>query len=269
METRITETRTVEPVGLDALNVPLDGIRWPAVFAGLAVGLGVHLLLMLVGVALGLAVYGAGERPDSSSVSIAAAVWNMVSMLVAAFVGGFVAARASGLRRNADGMIHGVVAWGASMLFFAALTGSVTGSAVSGMFGVAAPAATARGADPASIGELLSGIQSGDRAAAARILRDRFGLTQEQAVQAADRAMAITGRGGAASEEAASEVADTAQKAAAASTWLSAMILLSLVAGAGGGLLGARGARKRALHYRFDEQRLARTHTTTNVPLTH
>lgn len=268
METRSVDTRTLEATSFESANIPLDGIRWPAVFAGLAVGLGVHLLLMLFGIAFGLAVYGAGQSPDGGSVSIAAAVWNTISMLIAALVGGFVAARSSGLRRNADGMIHGVVAWGAAMLFFAALTGSVTGTAVSGMFGMAAsPAVSERSADSASMGELLTSIQRGDRESAVRTLRERFGLTEEQAGQAADRAMAMTGSAPA-SPEASSDVRDTAKTAAAASTWLSAMILLSLLAGAGGGLLGAHGARNRALHGRYDEQRIARAHATS-VPLAH
>lgn len=259
------EPRTVEAVGFDSASIPLGGIRWPAVFAGLAVGLGVHLLLMLFGIAAGFAAYGATDQPEGSTVSIAAAVWNTISMLIAALVGGFVAARASGLRRSADGMLHGVVSWGASMLFFAALTGSVAGTAVSGMFGMAGQPSPAGRSDSAAVSELLTGLQQGDRDAAISILRERFGLSQEQASQAADRALAMTGPAGEASPQAESDVKDAAKTASAASTWLSVMILLSLLAGAGGGLLGSRAAQKRALHGRYDEQRVARTH---NIPIT-
>lgn len=266
------ETRSVEVASFEPAAIPLGGIRWPAVFAGLAVGLGVQLLLMLFGVAAGFAVYGAGGRPDGSSLSIAAGVWNTISMIIAALVGGYVAARSSGLRRHADGVIHGVVAWGAAMLFFAMLTGSVTGSALSGMFGAtAAPPVAASSADSASVGDLLSSLERGDRQRTANIMRQRFGLSEEQASLAADRALALAGRPeAAASPEAPREVSDAAQTASAASTWLSVMILLSLLAGAGGGLLGARGARQRALHGQYDEQRIVRQTRTTqhNVPLT-
>lgn len=265
------ETRSVEVTSLEPAAIPLDGIRWPAVFAGLAVGLGVNLLLMLFGVAAGFAVYGAGGRLDGSSLSIAAGVWNTISMIIAALVGGYVAARASGLRRNIDGVIHGVVAWGASMLLFAMLTSSVTGSAISGLFGAAAsPPVVSRSVDAASVGDLLSSLERGDRQATISIMRERFGLSDEQAGLAADRALALAGRPeAAASTEARREVSDAAQTVSAASTWLSVMILLSLLAGAGGGLLGAHGARKRALHGRYDEQRIVRRTTTQhNVPLT-
>lgn len=264
------ETSSVEVTSLDSRAIPLDGIRWPAVFAGLAVGLGVNLLLMLFGVAAGFAVYGAGGRPDGSSLSIAAGVWNTISMIIAALIGGYVAARSSGLRRNIDGVIHGVVAWGASMLFFAMLTSTVTGGAISGIFGAAVtPPVAARPADAASVGDLLSSLERGDRQTTINIMRDRFGLNDEQAGLAADRALALAGRPEAASPEARREVSDAAQTASAASTWLSVMILLSLLAGAGGGLLGAHGARKRGLHGRYDEQRIVRRQSTQhNIPLT-
>lgn len=263
------ETRSVEISSAEPAEIPLGGIRWPAVFAGLAVGLGIQLLLMLFGIATGLAVYGAGERPDGSSLTIAAGIWNTISMILAALVGGYVAARSSGLRRHADGIIHGVVSWGASMLFFALLTGSITGSAISGMFGVAgSPAVAARSGDAASsIGPLLSSIERGDRQRTISIMRDRFALNEEQATQAADRALALGGRPESSSKP--ETVNDAAQTASAASTWLSLMILLSLLAGAGGGLFGARGARQRAYHGRYDEQRvLHRAQATQHVPLT-
>lgn len=263
------ETRTVEAAGFESEGIPLYSIRWPAVFAGLAVGLGIHLLLMLVGMATGLAVFGTGERPDGGSISMAAAVWNTISMIIAALIGGYVAARASGLRRSVDGMLHGVVSWGATMLFFVVLTGSLTGNALSGLFGMASSpvAANIASGSASTVGDLLAGLERGDRSAAISILRDRFGLTQEQAGSAADRALAMTGRAGSASPgttaEADEQVTDAARAASVASGWLSVVILLSLLAGAGGGLLGARGARKRALPGGHGEQRLVRTH---NIP---
>lgn len=266
------ETRSVEIATFESSGMHLDGIHWSAVFAGLVVGLGMQLLLMLIGIAAGFAVYGTGGRPDGSSLPLAAALWNTCTLVIAALLGGYVAARSSGLRRSVDGMLHGAVAWGAAMLCFAFLTGSVTGSALSSAFGIAASTTiNARGTDgpdSATIGELLASIERGDRAAAIDIMRDRFGLDQEQATRATDRALAMTGRAGAA---ASGEVHDAAQTASAASAWLSGMILLSLLGGAGGGLLGARGARKRTLPARYRVQqsmvRTADTQAQQEVPL--
>jgi hypothetical protein len=267
-ERTIMETKYVEAVGFETEGAPLYNIRWSAIFAGLAVGLGIHLLLMLIGMAAGLAVFGTGGRPDGSSLSVAAAVWNTISMVIAALIGGYVAARASGLRRSLDGMLHGVVSWGATMIFFVALTGSLTGNALSGLFGMASSpvAANIASGSASTVGELLGSLERGDRSAAVSILRDRFGMTEEQAGSAADRAMAMTGSspgsglGAGTTDEG---MTDAARAASVASGWLALVILLSLVAGAGGGVLGARGARKRALPGGHGEQRLVRTH---NIP---
>lgn len=248
MEIR-SETRTAETPGIDVESNPLYSIRWSAIFAGLAVGLGVHLLLMLIGVSAGLAVFGAGERPEGQTISVAAAVWNTISMLVSAFVGGYVAARASGLRRTSDGMLHGVVSWGATVMVVAFLTGSVTGNALGGMFGLASTTAATQAAAPGSPGvsipELLTSIQSGDRAATVAMLQERFGMTPEQANRVADQAATMIGQGQTAPGMS-EQVTDTAQAASAASVWLAAAILLSLLSAAGGGLMGAHGAQRRA-----------------------
>lgn len=254
----------METTRFDSASIPLDGIRWPAVFAGLAVGLGLHMLLMLFGVAAGFTVL----ETEGGSLSVAAAVWNTISMVIAALVGGYVAARASGLRRNMDGMINGVAAWGAAMLIFSVLSGSASDSAINSMLGVtASPPVAARSTDSALLGQLMSSVERGDRETTMNILRDRFGLSQEQAGLAADHAMAVTGQPEATAPDARSETNGAIQTASAASTWLSVMIVLSLLAGAGGGLLGARGARQRALHGRYDEQRVVVRHAH-DIPLT-
>lgn len=246
------ETRTIETTGLEPEHPP--SIRWGAVIAGFAVGVGVHLLLTLIGVAGGFAAVGAGVRPDGSEASIAAALWNTVSMLVAAFIGGWVAARSSSLRRSTDGMLHGIVSWGATVLFFAIVTGTITGNAVTGMFGgarsIASTAATTT--NGTAMTEFFASIERGDRSTAINVLRERMGMSDEQATTAVDRALAL--RRDAQSGVPTETASDAAKAASIASTWLSAAILLSLIAGAGGGLVGARGARKRALPGRHGER---------------
>ncbi|KON80518.2 hypothetical protein PA01_01635 [Azoarcus sp. PA01] len=274
MEIR-SETRSMDPARVSSVTIepegtPLYSIRWGAVIAGFAVGLGVHVLFVLIGIAAGLAVVGAGERPEGESISIAAATWNTVSMLIAAFIGGYVASRSSGLRRTSDGMLHGVVSWGATMLFFAILTGSVTGNALGGMFGMAANTATTAAASAAgapgdsAVGELLSSLERGDRAATVDLLQNRFGMSPDQANRAAEQALALTGRSpSGADAQAGGERIDVARTASAASAWLSAAILLSLLAGAGGGLLGARGARRPIVPARHER------HTVSTTPRRH
>lgn len=248
------ETRTVETTSFDADSFRLCGIRWAAVLAGLAVGLGVHMLLMLIGAAAGLAVYGAGVFPDGRTVPLAAALWSSISLLVTAAIGGYVAARTSGLRRTADGVMHAIAAWGASVLFYALLTGVVAGSTPAGAFGMAAVSTgiTTTQSAETSMSELLVELERGDRDASVRLLRERFNLTPEQAERVADRGLSMFRTPGGSGSDA--NLSNAAQAASATSAWLSLIILLSLLAGAGGGMLGARGSLKRsrpgAGHYR-------------------
>jgi hypothetical protein len=118
---------------------PVHAVRWAAVLSGMAVGIAIHLALTLAGTALGVALYAPGTIPEA--LPVAGAVWNVASMLVAALFGAYVAARASGLRRMADGVLHGIVTWGATTVLFAVLVASAMGTMLGGLFGLVAPSA--------------------------------------------------------------------------------------------------------------------------------
>ena len=111
--------------------LPINAVRWSGVLAGMAVGIAVHLVFNLGGVALGLAF---NERSGAYAIRLAADAWNTLSMLAGALVGGYVAARASALRRIADGMLHGTVAWGATTLVFAMIALTTAGALAGGLF---------------------------------------------------------------------------------------------------------------------------------------
>jgi hypothetical protein len=135
---------TSVPTAMPALAKPPPQIvmRWGAVSAGLAVGLAVHLLLMILGAAAGFSALGgvdAGDAglmsSDAGPMSVAAGTWNIIAILGAAFCGGYVAARTSGLSRAADGVLYGLVAWGVTTLLFAALASDAVETVAGGLFG--------------------------------------------------------------------------------------------------------------------------------------
>jgi hypothetical protein len=243
-------------------RTPIYAMRWGAIFAGLAVGLSLHLLLMLLGAAGGLTALEVTERvPDAGRSALIAGIWNTVSMLVAAFVGAYVAARASGLKRTNDGLLHGAVAWGATTLLTAILATSAIGGAVGGAFsalrpvvGEVASQATSAvtggrvgAADAAAVGSLADQLKSGNRDQAVATLRDRFGLTDEQAARVADGLGGVRERAEAAKND--PQVRQRADQAADAAGlamwWLFGSVLLSLLAALGGGALGVRTAANR------------------------
>jgi hypothetical protein len=205
----------------------LSPVSWPAIFASLAVGISVMLLLTLAGVAVGVSVVDTGSD-SPRAITMGAAAWQTISMLVAAVVGGFVAARLSGLRRTGDGVLHGAVSWGATTVLYAALATTALGTLTAGMFGLLAPAPQETAAP-----------QLGDR--------DQMQRTLESMGIGADQARAITERlstPAAAAPAPRSTVEDAASTVGTATGWLSATVLLSLVLSMIGGAMGPRGARR-------------------------
>ena len=213
-------------------RIPLAPISWAAIFASLAVGISIMLLLTLAGVAIGLTTVDGGENPRV--ITMGAAAWQTISMLIAAIIGGYVAARLSGLRRTADGILHGAVSWGATTVLYAALATTAIGTLTAGMFGLLAPPQTERTA-------ATSAAASGDRDQMQRTL-EGMGISTEQSRTIIDRLSAPAASTGAASDRTHAEQA--ADVAGTATGWLTATVLLSLVLSMIGGSMGAKGSRR-------------------------
>src|SRR5262249_61444932 len=88
------------------------------VWSGLLSGLGVLLLLSALGLAIGVSTadLGTGEGAGAKGLGIGAGVWAMLSLLVALFVGGMVAARTGIVRDPFTAMLHGALVWVLAML---------------------------------------------------------------------------------------------------------------------------------------------------------
>jgi hypothetical protein len=213
-------------------RIPLSPISWAAIFASLAVGISVMLLLTLAGVAIGLTTVEPGENPRA--ITIGAAAWQALSMLIAALVGGYVAARLSGLRRTADGILHGAVAWGATTVLYAALATTAIGTLTAGMFGLLAPPPAERAA-PTSV------AASGDRDQMQRTL-EGMGISADQSRTIVERLSAPAAATGSALDRQQAEQA--ADAAGTATGWLTATVLLSLILSMIGGSIGAKGCRR-------------------------
>lgn len=233
MQLEITETSTVARHGPSLLN-----LRWSAVFAGLAVGLATSLLLMLLGTAAGLSYFNLATPDTGANLPAVAAVWNTASMLIAAFIGGYVAARSSGLKRTSDGLLHAAVAWGMTLLLAVFLASAATGTTFDAMF----PALQGRAVS--NTAQLIDRIDQGDRAAAAASLQRNLGISAAQAQELVAQAMALSGHQEAAGEVGRDAAQNTLHTATVVSLWLSVSTVLSLLAAVGGGASGIRGSRR-------------------------
>jgi hypothetical protein len=113
-------------------------LQWSAIIAGVFVALAAHVVLGLIGAALGFAA----EPADSSALGAGAAIWALLTPFVASLIGAWVAVRLAGAFDEAGSNLHGVLVWcigllaGALFLTGAMATGAMTaGAAASGNAG--------------------------------------------------------------------------------------------------------------------------------------
>lgn len=252
---------TVAPGG-NALRRPLfPAIRWGAVLAGVAVGISVQLVLTLLGIASGLSAINVSQEESFGAGPL---LWSGFSMLIAAFVGGYVAARMTGLKRKVDGVLHGVVAWAVTTLLFATLATSAGGALLSGVFSGMSTMATATvssagnpngvagmiknqiGANvsPDNMKVLQQHIQAGRRNEAVQYMVNSMGVEPARAATIVDQALIISGAPEQASPQG-KAAADRAISTASNAAWTVFLaVALSLALGVVGGVLGAVGARR-------------------------
>jgi hypothetical protein len=123
--------------GEDAHTILVNRVSWGAIFAGVVVALVVQVLLTMLGVGIGVATLdpgGAGDNPAVSTFSIATGIWYVLSGIVAAFTGGYIAARMSGKTVATTGALHGLTSWAFTTLLVLYLLSTAVGGIIGGAF---------------------------------------------------------------------------------------------------------------------------------------
>jgi len=120
----------------DTRTVLLNQVSWGAIFAGAVTALVTQVILNMVGVGVGLSSVGttAADNPAASTLSMGAGIWFIVSGIVAALAGGFIAGRLSGKPINGAAGLHGLVAWAVTTLVVLYLLTSAAGGLIGGAF---------------------------------------------------------------------------------------------------------------------------------------
>jgi hypothetical protein len=123
-------------VSEDAHTLLLNQVSWGAIFAGVVVVLVVQVLLTMLGVGIGIATLdpGTGDTPAASTFSVVTGLWYVVSGILAAFAGGYIAARMSGKTAATTGALHGLTTWAFTTLLVLYLLSTAVGSIVGGAF---------------------------------------------------------------------------------------------------------------------------------------
>lgn len=120
-------------------------IQWGAVFAGLVVGMAAQMTFTLLGIAIGAWSVDFHEAVPTEGIPTGSAIYTGITLLISAFIGGFVTARMAGSYLRADGLFHGVVVWGLTGVLSAFLATTAMASLVGGIFSMFGTALQAMG----------------------------------------------------------------------------------------------------------------------------
>lgn len=103
-------------------------LHWSAIAAGVLLALAIHIVMGLIGAALGFAAAPA----DSEGVGIGAAVWGLLTPFVASLLGAWLAIRVAGEDDRAGANVHGILVWCIGLIAGALfLTGTLATGAMS------------------------------------------------------------------------------------------------------------------------------------------
>ena len=129
-------TRTRADYG-PSLTSNVRRVSWGAIFAGTILVLTIQVMLGLLGIGIGLATIdpASNDTPSAFTLTSTAGIWAIVTVLIATFVGAWVAARLAGSPNNTDGLLHGIVTWALSTLVAVWLLTSGASAIISGAFG--------------------------------------------------------------------------------------------------------------------------------------
>lgn len=205
-------------------------VSWGAILAGVAVALVMHILLGVLGVAVGAtAVDPAQETDPMSGLGIGAGIFFVVSALIALFAGGYTAGALAIIQDRADRTLHGLTTWAVVTILSFYLIFSGLGSIIGGTASMLASTArtatqTAVQADASPIDQILAE------------LRER-GIDPQQQIEQARREVQQANPD---VEETVREAGQTATEGVSTAAWWTFLILLlSAVAAAVGANVGA------------------------------
>ena len=152
-------------------------VSWSGIWIGALSALAVGLIIGLIGYALGAHQFTAPRMSTWRNVRILTSIFNIGGAFFAFVVGGWIAARITGVRRAEPAILHGVIAWLVTipmLLLLAALGATAMFGSWYGGF-VAAPAWVAT--SPPMTPEMAAAMRNSAVAAAVALLLGLLGAT--------------------------------------------------------------------------------------------
>lgn len=119
-------------------------LSWGSIFAGVLVAIAAEFVLSAIGVVIGFGSPSITTAADLRAVSAGVGIWAAISVLIATFIGGYVASRIANVQLTSDGIWHGLTVW-AFALVLGILLGSLGVTGLLSFIGTAAAALRAFG----------------------------------------------------------------------------------------------------------------------------
>ncbi|WP_426263203.1 hypothetical protein [Sphingomonas sp. PWP1-2] len=193
-------------------------ISWGAIFAGVVLAIAIQLVLGILGTGIGLSLVNPveGTTPGATGLGIGAGLYWIVTTVIALGAGGYAAARVAGVHDRFDGLVHGLVVWGVTLILTLYLLTSAVGGIIGGAFrtvgAVAGAAGSGIGAAAPKVAD-VAGVDTSDvRNEAAAYLStapsDPAQMTPEQAQKEIAKQLPALARGGTDGSQAESRIVD-------------------------------------------------------------
>ncbi|MEG3167215.1 hypothetical protein U1737_03290 [Sphingomonas sp. LB3N6] len=193
-------------------------VSWGAIFAGVVIAIAVQLVLGILGTGIGLSLVDPveGTTPGAAGFGIGAGIYWLITTVIALGAGGYAAARVAGVRDRFDGLVHGLVVWGVTLILTLYLLTSAVGGIIGGAFrtvgSVASAAGTGIGAAAPKVTD-VAGVDVTDvREEAAQYLAtapsDPAQMTPEQAQKEIAQELPALAAGGQEGAQAESRIVD-------------------------------------------------------------
>jgi len=122
-------------------------VSWGAIFAGVVIAIAVQLVLGILGTGIGLSLVDPveGTTPGAAGFGIGAGIYWLITTVIALGAGCYAAARVAGVHDRFDGLVHGLVVWGVTLILTLYLLTSAVGGIIGGAFRTVGSVASAAG----------------------------------------------------------------------------------------------------------------------------
>jgi hypothetical protein len=143
-------------------------VSWSAIFSGVVLVVAVQVLLSVLGAGVGLGMISPGQAngATASGLGTGAGIWWLVSTILSLIAGSYVAARMAGVGTRFDGVLHGMVVWGLTLLLTVYLITSAAGGLIGGAFTAVSSTMSAAGS---ALGGAASTLGEGVKASAPQL----------------------------------------------------------------------------------------------------